>query len=245
MKKLLFLLLFITGASSTYAQLTTPDKNESAGTIPSGAIQFETRYTEEFTKESEITKTSFPTLTVKAGIAGYIELRLDAEYNKTKNSSSDTKGLAPIRLGFKISATKETEVLPASALFIRMSIPKFASEELQDDETKPELRLVLTKALSKNFKMHANLGSAWQSGISNEPSGFYGVSGVYGINKKLSVYSEIYGNFSSKIPRNNIDGGIIYLPVDFIQVHIVGGTGISKGANTYYIEGGAVLRLNN
>ena len=110
-----------------------PDQTESVFTVPARWIQVETG----FTREKISTKTvswTLPTILTKYGLSKKWELRLLTEYNAQSFSYNnyrltDTFGLLPITVGFKVNLIEEKKLLPRISLIGYTGLNRLSSRK--------------------------------------------------------------------------------------------------------------------
>lgn len=253
---IVYIFLILTSVSVGYSvenlELNTdrPDQTESSALVPVGLLQLESGYVFEKTEIKRYIKESFiyNSSLLRYGLTNNLEFRISYDYIKETEEIegiklSNKKGISPVIIGIKTKLADETLYTPASSFLFYMSIPKWASPELQTNYSMPGFKLALSKNINENLSFGANLGADW---IDTESYGIGFYSLVMGLtfNEYTAAFVEVYGNYSSfDIPENKFDAGITYSIIPNLQIDASFGLGLSKYSPKYMIGSGISLRL--
>lgn len=137
-QKFILLIVWILFYNSLKAQVEKidtdrPDQTESAFTVPARWIQVETGFTREKISAKTVSWT-LPTILSKYGLSKKWELRLLTEYNAQSFSYAnyrltDTFGLLPITVGFKVNLIEEKNLLPRISLIGYTGLNRLSSRK--------------------------------------------------------------------------------------------------------------------
>lgn len=270
MKKIFLILLIIISTLQIKAQglddiiTDRPDQSESAVTVPKGFIQIELGGVYEKDKTEHMfpllvpAKTtesiSAPSALIRWGILNNIELRLGIEtiFQKSDDGYSSTtqpyyekwvSGIAPMEVGAKFRLFDEKNARPEAAFLASITIPVF-DNAFKTQHLGAELRLAMANTLSEKLSVSYNVGAEWDGEDNTNPTGLYTLAFGVGIDKKLSMFAEIYGFVRNGVePDHRLDGGFTYLVSRNVQIDISGGYGITEIAPDFFIGAGVSFRL--
>ncbi|MCB0723870.1 MAG: transporter [Ignavibacteriae bacterium] len=232
-----------------------PDQTESPDILTPGYVQIETGITYERYSYSSVnyehTRNTFniPGM-LRIGVFPNMELRITPEFQSVTDKysytfqgdqSKTTQGLIPLVLGTKIKIVDEAEDMPAMAFLFHVDLPGAASEEFQNKNPTPEIRLALSKQLQDNLSIGFNLGAFFDMDH-RETAGIYTVSLAMDLTKRINGFIELYGNFEQQTSLF-VDGGFSYLLMKNLMVDISGGTGLTVDSPNFFIGGGLSVRL--
>lgn len=219
-----------------------PDQTETPDIVPKGMFQMETGFS--FEKAGKDSKNYIlPTTLVKYGFNDIFEFRLIAEYSIDETGTEKISGISPIIIGFKANLCEEKGILPKTSFIAHMSIPEFASKELQTTYYAPRFRFTMQHTLSDKIRLGYNLGAEWD-GETPEPEFIYTLTGGFDLSEKVGCYVEVFGFAPQKdVAYHSIDGGFTYLISDNFMIDVSGGFGITENAPDYYTAVGFSFRL--
>lgn len=263
MKKLLLILSFIALPLQLKAQglddiiTDRPDQSESAVTVTKGFIQVELGGTYEkvlsydspvghgkFTQYAH----SYPSVLLRYGAFKNVELRLAAEFLQDELSGveytrQNIKGVSPITVGAKFRLLDEKKARPETAVLVSLSLPVF-DNAFKTQHLGAELRLAMANTLSERIGVSYNIGAEWDGEDNTKPTGLYTLALGIGLNKKLSMFAEIFGFVRNGTePDHRLDGGFTYLVARNVQLDISGGYGITEISPDFFIGAGVSFRL--
>ncbi len=232
-----------------------PDQCESPLLLPKGFIQVELGASIEKVVEFnspiglyKIFSHSYPSVLLRYGVSGNVEIRFGAEYlqeelSNIEDSSPNERGFSPLSVGTKIKMFTEKGLLPEAALLLSLSIPFKDKGAFQSEYIGTEFRFAISHTLSKRFSLSYNIGGEFGAG-STGATGLYTVSLGAGLINKLSAFVEIYGFLPEKSsPDHRFDAGLTFLIMKNIQADASFGLGISGKSPDYFVGLGVSVRL--
>lgn len=242
-----------------YLETDRPSISDAPTVVPPGTFQLETGFfyqqdEEYYGKEKEF---HYPETALRIGLFKRTELRLKAELKHYRFSLknrpeplSDLKsptGFDNISAGFKVQLIDKKDSGTNLALQIETTIP-IESKEYRSREPEPELRLAIAQALTDKLSLHMNLGTRFQ-----DPGGdvlkhtidpLYTFSLAYELNKKLELFTEVYGQRESQSPfEHGFDTGFGYKLTPNLEIDAYGGLGLNEEAPDFFISTGVSFRL--
>jgi Putative MetA-pathway of phenol degradation len=247
MKNKIILLVFIF-SNVFYAQdikpleADRPDQTETPAIVPKGMFQVETGFT--FQKNKSDSKTnSLPTTLWKYGVNENFELRLITELVSEVENNSNSSGLTPVYVGFKVKLMDEKGIFPKTSFIAHISLPNLASKQYKTDFYAPEFRFVMQHNLTNKVSLSYNLGAEWDGFIA-EPTFIYTLTSGLSVTEKLGAYIELFG-FA---PQNDnashsFDGGFTYLINPNFMLDLSSGVGITNNAPDHYFALGFSFRI--
>ncbi|MEO8512302.1 MAG: transporter [Ignavibacteria bacterium] len=191
---------------------------------------------------------SYPSILLRYGVTGNVEVRLGAEYlqeelSNIESSNPNTTGFSPISVGTKIKLFREKGLLPETAFLFTVSVPFKKNSPFQSDYIGSEFQLAMSNTVNKRFSLTYNIGGSWGAGDPGV-TGFYSLSLGANLVKKLAAFVEIYGYLPEKnSPDHRFDGGFTYMILKNLQADISGGLGISEKSPEYFVGLGISVRL--
>lgn len=222
--------------------LDRPDQTECPFIVPRGFIQIENGISlEQVDKDTR--SYVHPTSLWKYGLNNNAELRLITEFNTFEQDSFSLTGLEPITLGFKVRICEEKGIIPKTSFIGHLTVPAFASRDLQATYYAPAFRFTMQHTLSERFGLAYNLGTSWD-GESAEPTFIYTLTSGFEATDKLGLYAELYGfvpQFSDVDHR--FDGGITYTFGPGFIMDLSGGGGLTENAPDWYVALGFSFRF--
>ncbi len=262
MKTLFFAFLLFTYFNSQYlfsqaGDISTdrPDQSESPYLVDKGYFQTEIGGSIEKVDEFDspigpfkVFSHSYPSLLLRYGLSGNVELRFAAEFlqeelSNVEVSDQNQTGFSPLTIGAKISLFKEKKSMPETSLILSISIPFKENSPFQSDFIGTDFRFVMTNNLSKRFTLSYNIGGEFGAGAPGA-TGIYTVSLGALIVNKLGGFVELYGFMPQKFsPDHRFDAGLTYLILKNVQVDASFGFGISERSPDYFVGGGVSVRL--
>ncbi|MGB3586858.1 MAG: transporter [Tunicatimonas sp.] len=185
----------------------------------------------------------YPNTLVRIGLIERFELRVSADL--FQEGLGDVTFVSPITLGTKIGITENRGIIPQSALIANITLPREGPLEVFNPIATPELRLLMTHALTQNVSLTTNLGIAWEADpiIIRYPNHSYAASLDISLNDYLAAFGEFYG-FWSQLDHShlfNLGGTVLLLPD--LQLDVSGGVGISENAPDYFVSIGVSVRF--
>ncbi len=150
-------------------------------------------------------------------------------------------GTSKLHLGFRASLCSENKWRPAIAFQTRIVVPKI-SKTYGSDYTAAELSLSTLYTLPKNMSFATTWVMAWD-GNSPAPIGKYALNFGFPIAKNLNGYIENYSNWQASNFQTRVDGGIMYLIGQNIQLDFSAGFGRNQGVIDYFVATGIAWRV--
>jgi Putative MetA-pathway of phenol degradation len=223
-----------------------PDQTESAFTVPKYYFQAELGFNKENTGGRDYDLVH-PTMLLKYGLEK-MEFRLEARFHSTYEhlipNPKWTRGLDPVKIGFKVNLWEENKMLPKTSLIAGLELPTLASKAFRADHPAPSFRFTMQHSLAKHISLGYNLGAEWD-GFSRQPDWLYTLASGFDLGEKWYGYIEAFGFIREKEkPQHNLDAGIAYYINKDVKADISGGFGISAAAPKNYIAIGISFRCN-
>lgn len=150
-------------------------------------------------------------------------------------------GTSKLHLGFKASLCDEKKWRPAISFQTRITVPH-VSKQYGAQYTAAELSLSTQYSLPKNLTFVTLWVMAWD-GNSPAPIGKYALNLGFPIAKKLNGYIENYSNWQSNTFQTRVDGGLMYLIGNNIQLDFSAGFGRNQGVTDYFVATGIAWRV--
>ncbi|MFZ1264433.1 MAG: transporter [Chitinophagaceae bacterium] len=226
-----------------------PDQTESAFTVPARWIQVETGFTREKISAKTVSWT-LPTILSKYGLSKKWELRLLTEYNAQSFSYAnyrltDTFGLLPITVGFKVNLIEEKNLLPRISLIGYTGLNRLSSRKTNahfGSFFSPGIRFTFQNSLSENAAIGYNFGLEWED-TQEPPTWFYTFAPGFDLGEKWYGYIEAFGFLrKNEAPQHSLDAGIAYYISNNVKIDLSAGFGISKAAPKNYVAVGFSFR---
>ncbi len=231
---IIFICLLPFGATYSQTILTDrPDQTEGSSTVPKGSVQIESgvliAYTGEgLDKERQLLA---PTTLFRVGLTKGIELRLLSQFESVKDFrfGQTFNGISDLEIGTKIQIFKKEENSSEVALLSHLVIPT-GTDVLTNNVVGTINKLSISHVVNENFGIGYNLGYNY-FGEGNGDFTYTLAFGI-GINDKLSVYFEPYGEIANfEAHFSSFDAGFTYLVQDNLQLDFSFGTGINYNMN--------------
>lgn len=231
MKKLYTTCLTILLCQMLHAQIITdrPDQTESSYTVGAANFQIETGITigSDANEGNQQVTFTHPSTLFRIGVSKNIELRLVTELNSDLKTDNPKTGFSDLEVGAKIHLFNTER--SAVAIISHLSIPTGDSQYSADQNGMSHL-LAISHDLTDRMALGYNLGFAK---IKQQPGFFtYAISLGIGINDKVGIYVEPYGQYHNKDNFEiNADAGFTYLLNKNLQADFSFGTGLSHQMN--------------
>lgn len=227
------IVLWVTVCGSIKAQIVTdrPDQTESSSTVPKGALQLESGILigYEDNNQQSTRQILLPTNLFRLGITNWIELRLLNQLELLKIGNQKHEGISDFELGAKIQLLKKEQLKTEIAFLSHLIIPT-GTKELTSDKYGTLNKLCISHGISENFNLGFNIGYNY-FGEGNGDLNYSLAFGI-GINEKVGIYAEPYGEFSDIDEFvSNFDAGITYLVNPNLQFDFSFGTGVNQTMN--------------
>jgi hypothetical protein len=246
MKNLYIIVLFLS-LSGAYAQdeiETSPDQYETPSPAPKGIFQMENRFTVQDNRNNSHSLI-LPSTNWKYGITNDIEAIIVSDLVFDTTQDSTASGLQPLKFGLKVKLWDEKGLLPNAAISLQVSLPKLASKDWQATYLAPNLRLLLKNKITETVSIGFNFGGIWD-GDTPDAQFFYSVSPKFKISQKFECFIESYGYLrQTSTAENWLDGGLMYLITNNIQVELSAGYELSntEGGHSYFGLAGLAFRI--
>ena len=218
---------------SASAQLVTdrPDQTESSSTVPKGAFQVETGILLGYDEGGSfsIRQLLLPTTLFRYGLTKGIELRVLSQFESIQMVNREFKGISDLEIGTKIQILKKENVNTEIAFLTQLLIPT-GSLALTNNTFGTTNKLSLSHALNENLGFGYNVGYNYFGAGRGDLT--YSMALGVGVNDKVSVYVEPYGELSNLNDFVlNADAGFTYLLKENLQLDFSFGMGLIKRMN--------------
>ena len=233
---ILILSLFLCTNSIAQTIITDrPDQTESSSVIQLGSLQIESGILIVENHNHREKQLYLPTTLFRLGLTNTIELRVLNQFEYKLYEDMSINGFNNLECGLKIQLLRKENTQTELAFLSHIIFPT-ASELFNENEFSIINKLCVSHAFSENMSFGYNIGYNHHN---NETGDFtYSIVYGYGINKKISVYIEPYGEIMSFEKHvSNINTGITYLLRDNIQLDYSFGTGLNNQFNFMSIGG--------
>ncbi len=154
-----------------------------------------------------------------------------------------------MEIGAKLYVGEEQGWIPEVALLGGVSLP-VGREEFSSGRADPAFRVCLSHTLSERVSFGYNLGASWESDLEASSDRFsllnYTAALGIGLSEQAGVFVELFGDVPidvDEVAAHSFDGGITYLLRENVQLDVVGGVGISDGADDWFVGLGISLRF--
>lgn len=252
MKKSLLGIVLLSAGTTAYCQnieridTDRPDQTESAFTVPKSYFQAEIGFNKE-NLDDENYDLIHPTALLKYGLTKF-EFRLEAtitsSYQNIIPNPVWTRGLEPIKIGFKVALFEELKLLPKTSLIFHLGLPTIASKKFKADHLAPSFRFTMQNSLTEKIALGYNLGAVWD-GYTKTPTWLYTLAPGINIGKKWYGYIEAFGFIrKNEMPQHSLDAGIAYYISNDVKIDLSGGFGISNSSPKNYIAIGGSFRFH-
>lgn len=226
-------LLFI--AQQTNAQLTAPintdrpDQSDGTYVLEKNYLQLENGIT-------IANKTVTNNFMLRYGLTKSAEVRLLSDFGKFEGIN----GFTPIGISIKQRLIKNKGIAPAITLVGYLRYEKIASKAFRTNSTNYNFLIAFQNDITDKLSVGYNVGTA--TGLKNIS---FTTSVGYALSTKFTGFIEYFSNFETKeMPSHNIDGGILYLINNRLQVDIAIGSSLIEKDN-YYLTTGISYRFTN
>lgn len=206
-----------------------PGFSDYPQTIPEGYFQIEAGFafeSETANPTDKLQTISWNNTLLKYGLLPGLELRLGQTYQSERLLESGTSPQfvwqsfsGPVIVGTKINLLSGSNLVPKTSILVEYGFNTYSQDVLLNNSFY-RVQLSSKYQLNPAWYLMANLGYDKEYNALGRLR--YTVNTGYNLNKKLSVYAEIYGFKSESFtPRNYFDGGLVYLinPKFQLDVH--------------------------
>ena len=233
-----FVLVILTSTSGAAQSLVTdrPDATESSSTVDVGAVQFETGFEASSTDGASVVQSSM--MLARIGLASFAELRVAPP---SQVSVAGVSSFADPSLGVKFAGQIQGDT--AAGLILQSTLP------VVNAGSGAELSAIATGATSLGpvglgVNLGASLGPVTDDGNTGQVTGLGTLALGYGVTDHIGVFLEGYVT----IPEQGevqpvIDGGVTYLLVDWLQLDVYSGAGLSDAAPDWLAGAGVSVLL--
>ncbi|ELR73267.1 hypothetical protein C900_04778 [Fulvivirga imtechensis AK7] len=255
MKKLILFFMIFLAYSQLCAQdeenifTDRPNATDAIALISPGTFQIEAGVLSQWNKEDGIKYNwiTSPNLSIKYGIANWLEMRVLTNYLTLKAESetieATTSGLTPITLSPKIKLIKQNFWIPAASLATNFTLPDTGKETFQTDKLNYGFRLLLEHVFNDKYSWSHGFGADWDD--SRETTWAYSSSFATAVTGKLGAFVELYGYFATDITSShNFDAGFTYLASHNLQLDTSFGLPLNENAPDFFISFGAAWKTN-
>lgn len=150
-------------------------------------------------------------------------------------------GTSKLHLGFRTNLCSEKKWRPTISFQSRITIPRI-SKLYGAKYTAAEMTLSTQYSLPKDLTFVTLWSMAWD-GNSPAPIGRYALNLGFPIAKKLNGYIENYSNWQAQTFQTRVDGGIMYLIGNDLQLDLSAGFGRNQGVTDYFVATGLAWRV--
>lgn len=248
-------LLFSDGiAQNNIPELITdrPDITESPNTVFPGWLQIESGFSfseTEFTNELGVNKVNVYNLAgtlFRFGLSRIVELRAGGGYQikHTENNveSTDVSGISDILIGTKIALVHKSNNLPDIGILLHIYLP-LGNRVFRSDVLEPEIILAGASDINEKFSLGYNAGGRWNF-EDNQDVYTFSLAGGYNIMNNFGGFLEAVVQLSNVIsPLYTIDGGIIYLLQNNLQLDLSAGTDVFSDDSPWFVNIGLSVRI--
>lgn len=143
----------------------------------------------------------------------------------------------------KIQLAKEKGWMPEIAAIPALVLPFTAYRPFRSDYIEPELILAFSNTLNNWLTLGYNIGIVYYYENNNSLYS-YSVSLGFDISKDFGTYIELISFFESKSNAiHYLNGGIVFLPVDNLQLDLFGGFGLNSSSSNFHCGFGFSWRI--
>lgn len=226
-----------------------PTTTDAVKPISSGTFQVEMGYLNIIDETGGVKFKSItsPNLSLKYGLADWLELRLLTNYltlkADTNNIENSVSGVTPLTFSPKLKLIDQNFWIPRISLVTAFSFPKVGKEEFQNDKLNYGFRLLFEHIFNDRYSWSHGFGADWDD--TRETTWAYSSAFSVSISGKASVFAEIFGYFATDIPStHNIDAGITYLVSDSFQLDTSIGLPLNENAPDFFYSAGLAWKTN-
>ncbi|MBL6449193.1 transporter [Fulvivirga sp. 29W222] len=248
-----FTILFLIASYPTFSQETIftdrPTTTDAVKLISPGTFQIEMGYMNTMYDAVGIDFKSItsPNLSIKYGLAEWLELRLLANYLTLKvdayNIENSLSGVAPLVLSPKLKLIDQNSWIPRISLATAISFPEPAKEEFQTDKINYGGRLLLEHVFNDRYSWSHGFGADWDD--SRETTWAYSSAFSASISDKFGAFTEIFGYFATGFPStHSIDAGLTYLLSSNLQLDTSVGLPLNDNAPDFFYSMGIAWNTN-
>jgi len=240
MKKILYLIFFIT-ATSSFAYGARPLSTDDAGTVEKGHFEIEDGF--EYVKQNdEEYNLSF---VLKHGITENLDLGIEAPYKFINfRESEDTDGIGDMSVTSKYNFLDKGGGLPSLALSFSIKTETGNGEKnLGTSEVDYGLNGIMSKEIGR-YILHLNLGYTLV-GDPGQDTVSYGLAMEYAIDERINIVTEVLGETvgDGDFDDNPFSGllGLNYALSEIVTFDCGTGYEISDASSDYTIVAGLTL----
>ncbi len=217
------------------AQLTEPI-NTDRPDQSDGTYVLEKKYLQIENGITIANKTITNNLMLRYGITKSTELRLLSDFGKFDGIN----GFAPIAISIKQRLIENKGIVPAITLVGYLRYEEIASKAFRTNNKSYSFLIAFQNDITDKLSVGYNVGTS--NGLKNIN---FTTSVGYGLSTKFTGFVEYFSNFEKmEKPSHNIDGGILYLINNRLQLDIAIGSSIIDNEN-YYFTTGVSYRFNH
>lgn len=213
-----------------------PTQAYSPSLNTAGTLQIETGFGVdiESNKTDDIMRIDLAGTTLRYAIFDNFEVRASGFYRiktidpKETLKDSTITGFGPLRLGFKVFVADEKGWRPQMAIVANITMRHLGNKEFRPVYSYPTASFCASNTLSRTINIVYNAGFAY-SGLNAD--GFFLYRAVLNLNllPQLILFVEPFGNFDhGDYPNHKIDGGLIWIVNNNLQLDVSVGTGFSN-----------------
>lgn len=254
MKFLLSIIFFSFFAYSAFAQEASsiftdrPNTTDAAGLIGIGDFQIELGFFSDTDKNNNITNRSItqPNISVKYGLFDWLEIRLLTNYMTQIRDDGTTEirtsGLTPITFSPKFKILDQKGFLSKLSATASITFPNVGQKDFQNNNINFGYRMLMENTLTDKLSWSHGLGTDWDD--NTNANWVYSSSFGFVLTDKLSVFTELYGNFNNTANSYYWDGGLSYMFLNNFVADAMLGAGLNNTASDYFISFGVAWKTN-
>lgn len=219
------------------------DATESATVVPKKTLQIESGFAYKNiirSSSQDLTFITFNTTLLRYEISESFEIGLGFEYlgnyNNDKSLMSEVNeiGTGLLYHGIKIQLAKENGWMPEITAIPALVLPFTAYRPFRSNYIEPELILAFSNTLNNWLTLGYNLGIVYYYENNNSLFTYSLALGV-DISDNFGTYIELDSYSCSKSSTiHYLNGGIVFLPVDNLQLDLFGGFGLNSSSSNFY-----------
>lgn len=227
-----------------------PDQTESSALVAPRHLQLEigVQYVDEGSSARTLAS---PTTLIRLGVIERLELRFGIPTVVTEFAGDNATDFADPELGVKVKLWAEKGARPEAALIAGTSIP-IGSDGASSERFDPAFRFAFGHTLPKGFSLGYNAGVAWTTepddvgGRSTESRFEYTAALGYDFTERWGGFIEVFGDVGlsdSGGAAHSVDGGVVYLVRENLQLDAAVGVGLTDDAPDWFVTAGVSYRF--
>ncbi len=219
--------------------------------VQPGRLQLEGGFTfERQTAGTPNTNTyTVPELLVRLGVTSYFEFRISADgyiYKEREDKNNVDNG-SDFSIEGKMRWFSQSGFIPNTSALLKVSFPT-GGDAVTSDGVDPFGTLLWSWDLPRDLNLTANLGFGSESQGKDDSSRVFqvlpSIALTIPIKGRLSGFIEYFSTLkdSGKSDEHSVDGGLLYLLTDNLQLDMSAEVGLNDAATDYSIGAGVTWR---